>query len=167
MLAAPAYAQSAESQMIGLIASTGTKSVGSCAEFSCVPRNLDMDPIPGTVLSLNVYGAAGSPFFIAASIGAGSCIRLPGFAHNSFGLHPATTVILAAGTLKLDGVNVCGRARGSVGIAIPGKVRAGDSIGLQALAFSSVDEALPSFSRPITVTAAPQASPPDKVPGDV
>ena len=152
VLAAPAFAQTANSHDIGFIASADNKSVGTCAEFSCVPHNLDMNAVAGTTLSLSVFGGNNVPFLIAASTNTGPCIALPGVT-NGFALFPGTTVLLAVGTLENKGVNPCGRGKGTVLIAVPGKVPAGAAVALQALSFISEDKALPSLSRPIVVTA--------------
>ncbi|MHC4515248.1 MAG: hypothetical protein ACYTGW_06605 [Planctomycetota bacterium] len=154
VLAAPAYAQTANPHNIGFIASFDKKSVGACTEFSCVPRHLDINAVAGTNLSLSVFGGNDMPFLIAASAGAGSCIPVPGLVNN-FALDAATTVLLAAGTLRNDAVNPCGRAKGTVQIAVPANVAVGDTVAFQALSFSSPDVILPALSRPIIVTAAP------------
>jgi len=153
VFAAPAFAQTASPHDIGFVASAENKSVGTCAEFSCVPHNLDMRAIAGTTLSLSVFGGNNVPFLIAASTNTGPCIPLAGVFHG-FALHPGTTVLLAVGTIENKSTNPCGRARGTVSIAVPGgNVPAGAIVALQALSFASEDEALPSFSRPIVVTA--------------
>ncbi|MHC4079086.1 MAG: hypothetical protein ACYST0_11680 [Planctomycetota bacterium] len=154
VLAAPAYAQTANPHNIGFIASFDKKSAGACTEFSCAPRHLDINAVAGTNLTLSVFGGNGMPFLIGASTRAGSCIPVPGLV-NSFALDAATTVLLAVGTLRNDPVNPCGRAKGTVHIAVPANVAVGDTVAFQALSISSADAALPALSRPIVVTAAP------------
>lgn len=146
--AASSTAQTKPGQ-IGFYAEGGGRSAGSlCSGFSCSPARLVGKP--NISLTFSIRAPRNAPFIVVAGPSATLCVQIPGFS-NQLVVVPSLTF---AGVVSTPDPNVsCTGYKASFQITIPGSVRKGARLALQALATTkdTNNVSRPAFSSAIEV----------------